>query len=440
VPVEFLSDEQAAAYGRFDGPPSQAELERFFFLDDADRQLVDRRRGERNRLGFALQLGTVRFLGTFLKDPLDVPAAVLDFLAAQLGIADASVVKDYTERTKTPYEHGREIAQERGYRQLMTPLVAADFRSFLVARAWTRPERPTQLFDQAVAWLRAERVLLPGVSVLARLVAEVRAEAGDRLHSTLAGKATPELQRRLDDLLVVPEASRWSELDRLRRAPTRASGPEMVRALDRAAELTGLGASAVDVGDIPPGRVEALARQGLTANAAMLRRLPGTRRTAALLAATRALQIAAIDDALDLFAVLMATKLIGPAERASAKDRLRSLPRLAQASLTLAAAGRVLLELVDADSGARLDPAQAWSRLQAAVPRERLAAAVATVDELVPDGDDDADAGQRAELVKRYATVRPFLAMLADVVPLAAAASGAPGPGRGRRARGSGWP
>ncbi len=37
MPVEFLSDEQAAAYGRFDGPPSQAELERFFFLDDADR-------------------------------------------------------------------------------------------------------------------------------------------------------------------------------------------------------------------------------------------------------------------------------------------------------------------------------------------------------------------------------------------------------------------
>jgi Tn3 transposase DDE domain len=60
------------------------------------------------------------------------------------------------------------------------------------------------------------------------------------------------------------------------------------------------------------------------------------------------------------------------------------------------------------------------------VPRERLAAAVAAVDELAPDADDDADAGQRAELVKRYATVRPFLAMLADVVPLAATDAGQP--------------
>ena len=73
MPVEFLSDEQAAAYGRFNGAPGRAELERWFFLDDADRELVRRRRSEQNRLGFALQLTAVAFLGTFLADPLDVP-------------------------------------------------------------------------------------------------------------------------------------------------------------------------------------------------------------------------------------------------------------------------------------------------------------------------------------------------------------------------------
>jgi len=46
VPVEFLSDEQVAAYGRFDGVPSRAELERFF-LQDADRRRVVWTRPER---------------------------------------------------------------------------------------------------------------------------------------------------------------------------------------------------------------------------------------------------------------------------------------------------------------------------------------------------------------------------------------------------------
>jgi hypothetical protein len=84
-------DEQLA-YGRYAaGPPDQAVLERFFFLDDADRDLVAKRRGGHNRLGFALQLvTTVRHVGAFLGDPLDVPLVVLDYVAAQLGVADSA--------------------------------------------------------------------------------------------------------------------------------------------------------------------------------------------------------------------------------------------------------------------------------------------------------------------------------------------------------------
>jgi hypothetical protein len=96
-------------------PPDQATLERFFFLDDADRDLVAKRRGDQNRLGFALQLVTVRWLGTFLTDPLDVPVVVLDYVAAQVEVADPSCVKRYTEREKTRLEHQWEIAQVGGF-------------------------------------------------------------------------------------------------------------------------------------------------------------------------------------------------------------------------------------------------------------------------------------------------------------------------------------
>jgi Domain of unknown function (DUF4158) len=52
--AEFLTDAQAAAYGRFAGVPSRVDLERFFLLDDADMAMMGDRRGDHNRLGFVI--------------------------------------------------------------------------------------------------------------------------------------------------------------------------------------------------------------------------------------------------------------------------------------------------------------------------------------------------------------------------------------------------
>ena len=82
-----MTDE--GGYGRF-GALSRVELERFFYLDDEDRKLMAGRRRDYNRLGFALQVVTVRQLGMFLADPLDVPPELIDYLAEQLGIEDSS--------------------------------------------------------------------------------------------------------------------------------------------------------------------------------------------------------------------------------------------------------------------------------------------------------------------------------------------------------------
>jgi hypothetical protein len=189
VPVEFLSDEQAAAHGRYAGPPPRVELERYFYLDDADKARIARRRGDHNRLGFALQAVTVRFIGTFLTDPLDAPAEVLDYVAEQLGIADPSCAGRYTEREKTRMEHAWEIQREYGLRDFAD--AEQELAEWIDARAWTTGDGPKAIFDGAVGWLRDRRVVLPGATTLARLVSCVRAQ---RLWETLHALLTPEQQ------------------------------------------------------------------------------------------------------------------------------------------------------------------------------------------------------------------------------------------------------
>ena len=131
----------------------------------------------------------------------------------------------------------------------------------------------------------------------------------------------------------------------------------MVRSLDRASEVLAIGA----------GRVEALARYGLATKAPTLRGLTDPRRTATLLAAARALEVSAVDDVLDLSALLMATRLLAWAERESNKQRQRDMPRLARASVTLAKVARVLLAA--GDQAASATPARAGGAPRRASPQ-----------------------------------------------------------------------
>lgn len=97
MPSRFLSDEQLARYDRYAGDPNEEQLARHFHLDATDRELVGRMRGAHNRVGFAVQLGTARFLGAFLDDPTQTPSAVVTAMARQLGEAEPPCLDAYRD-------------------------------------------------------------------------------------------------------------------------------------------------------------------------------------------------------------------------------------------------------------------------------------------------------------------------------------------------------
>jgi hypothetical protein len=84
MPVGFLTQEQRDGFGRYVDSPSREELERYFHLSDEDREAIQVLRGNHNRLGYAVLLTTVRFVGVLPDKPAAVPVEVLQVLCRQL--------------------------------------------------------------------------------------------------------------------------------------------------------------------------------------------------------------------------------------------------------------------------------------------------------------------------------------------------------------------
>ncbi|MBU2572893.1 MAG: efflux RND transporter permease subunit [Elusimicrobia bacterium] len=239
MPAEFLTEEQQQRYAHFNSDLTEEELARYFHLDDNDRRLILGRRGDHNRLGFAVQLCTARYIGSFLEDLSEVPAAILSLLARQL---DIELPGDFAEygASRQRWDHTVEIRRHCGYREFSDPSVRFRLNRWLYALCWTGTDRPGALFDRSITWLVTHKILLPGITVLERHVGRLRARVQERIWASLIQGVSLSTRTKLDALLTTSDNAHESTLDRLRKGPFRRSAPELVRALRRVDEIRAL--------------------------------------------------------------------------------------------------------------------------------------------------------------------------------------------------------
>lgn len=375
--------------------------------------LIAQKRGEHNRLGFAVQLCTVRYLGTFLEDPLTVPTQVLHTLAKQLRIAiipDAHLYSASRQRL----QHAAEIQTHYGYVEITERQIGFHLTRWLYAICWTGTDRPTVLFERAVTWLVTHKVLLPGSSTLERYIARLRSRVEERLWLALGRGISSEQQGRLESLLLVPLGSRSSPLDQLRKGPVMVSSRSLVIALMRLHSVRELGIRLPAAARIPATRVAALARFAGAAKVSAILRLPNPRRLATLVAFVHCLEASAQDDGLEVLEVLL-RELFGDAIKADKKSRLRTLKDLDQAAATLASACQMLLDTSLPDGDLR-------TRLFEKIPRNALTLALEGVNALIRP----ADNVYYQELDAKYKTVRCFLPALVEHIRFGANVAGEP--------------
>jgi len=245
-----------------------------------------------------------------------------------------------------------------------------------------------------------QKILLPGVSVLARLVASVRERAANRFYKVLSSLVNTRQKLQLENLLVIPDTERYSTLERLRRSPTRVNATSMLAAINRLQEIRSIGIGVIDLSKFPPTRIKFLARVASVSRAATIARMPDNKRIAVMLAFIHNLEYTATDDVIDLLDLLI-KGLLSKSKRDGERERLRTLKDLDAAALKLSEAVEVLTDMECEDINVRN---QAFIR----VSKQQLIQAINKVKSLArQEGDEYYDL-----LLSRWRGVRTFLPAL----------------------------
>lgn len=413
MPVNFLSDEQKKSYAKYPLTLTVEQLHKYFHLDEKDKELIAHCRRDYNKLGYALQLTTVRFLGTFLQNPIAVPKEVINYVAGQVNLLACHNLEKYLDRKKTKFSHCQEIQTLFEY-QTFSGLRRFRFTRWLYSIAWFGSERPTILFERAVLWLIAHKILLPGISTLEELIARIRDRAAERLWKKLFSLASSEMKKALENLLTVPEGKRYSYLDALKNGPTRISSQSLSNALSRYKTIKNLGARNLNVDKIPKTKIQHLARYVAISWSPSIARMPEHRRIAVLLAFAYVYEIKALDDALELLDRLI-TEINAQANRIGSAKRLRTLGDLDKSASKLSDLAELCIEN---------DTSQNLSQLiYKSMTREDISAAIQTIRAIAKPE----DKGKfYDELVAQYKKVRRFLKKLLSLVPFETTEAGKP--------------
>jgi Domain of unknown function (DUF4158) len=97
MPVNFLSEAERSRLSQFPDAVSESDLIQYFTLTPDDQVQIKRQRRSENRLGFALQLCTLRYLGFCPDDSQPVPTE--GRRVSSTTVADPSCIPDSLRTT-----------------------------------------------------------------------------------------------------------------------------------------------------------------------------------------------------------------------------------------------------------------------------------------------------------------------------------------------------
>ena len=339
MPVQFLSEAEHKFLNRFPSEVSSEDLNRFFLLSDKELSILKQLRAEHNRLGFALQLCCLRYLG-FFPEELQLPEPVIKYVARQLQLIPELLVF-YGQRSSTQREHQRKIQALLGYRRASNSDLMS-LEQWLTERALEH-NQPLLLFHMACEHLKQQKIIRIGTTILAKMVATARTKANELIYQSLQDLLTQVRTTWLDGLLEVEPNEKRTRLSWLQRTPTGNNPQQILETLDKISFLQQHQVDNWDLSQLNPNRINHLAKIGARATNQYLQRASEIRRYPILVCFLKQSLYNFTDDLIEMVDQRL-WELYNQAKRNFDSDRLMASKTIDEKLKTLQNIGQILLD------------------------------------------------------------------------------------------------
>ncbi|MEE8264274.1 MAG: Tn3 family transposase [Gammaproteobacteria bacterium] len=305
MPSTFLTSKERERLVCFPDDIQQWDLITYFTLTEHDCSLIDSYQGESNRLGAALQLCAVRYLGFCPANLNTTSSDVTAFLARQLKV-DPSVLQDYGKRRMTRSVHFNAVLNHLGFRRVQIE-DHEQIVEWLTERALEH-DKPTLLFQMICERLKQQQMIRPAVTTLERWVVTARIQAHHESFRRLQPLLTPERVTLLDSLLITEGDQGKTQLYQFRQPAISNTPMALLSTLGKFATLQSWSVDEWEMSALNPNRQKFLARLGRKYTVQALRRMGPERRYPILLSFLQQTLIDLTDESIDIFDVCIASR------------------------------------------------------------------------------------------------------------------------------------
>lgn len=255
---ELLTPEQRNLFMSIPDDMAEHDIEMHYTFTSEDLRFINKHRRDHNRLGIALQLAVLRYPGWTLFQIKEIPSQILDYIAKQIDVSPQEYTQ-YAKRVATRNEHLEKLRQHYCFQNF-------SFRTYRIIAQHTlqcalENGNTDYLIRSTIKELRRQKVILPAMTTIERIVWEARQRAEERIFKSIISTLTENQKPQLDNLLNVSSTYSKTPLAWLREVPGQSSPDAFLKVIKRLQVIRALQLN-VDLKEIHPNRILQLARLG----------------------------------------------------------------------------------------------------------------------------------------------------------------------------------